>query len=385
MKKQITQIITIAMAVLILFGLTIADFVAQDRKFSQTENRILAQAPKFSLKELFEGEYTSDFETYVTDQFVFRDNWIALKTASDIALGKKDVGGVYLTKDGGLIEKHLPSDIDEAKAENRVTLLSELLERYEKLETFQNFHVMLAPTADNIQTQRLPDYAQYFDQKEYIGQVESVIGQEHLIDVWQTLEANKQDYIYYRTDHHWTTKGAYLAYLEWADRMEVTPVSYDEENKIILSEDFLGTLHSKTNLELRPDVMEAYKVPTDREYQVFYDMTASAKDSIYEEKYLSTKNKYGYFLDDNHGFVQIETGLSNGKTLFVIKDSYANCLVPFLTEHYETICIIDLRYCNMSLYQLIDLAMETYAPEDEYDMLVLYNVIHFIEEFQYRK
>ncbi len=385
MKKRITQWITIFMSVIILLGLTIADLISQDRKYSQTENRILASAPEFSFKELFEGEYTSDFETYVTDQFVFRDQWIALKTASDIALGKKDVGGVYLTKDGGLIEKHLPSDIDSQKAQEKVTLLSELLQYYEEQGSFQNIHVMLAPTADNIQTYRLPDYAQFFDQKTYIAQVTDAVGQEHIIDVWNTLEQHKEEYIYYRTDHHWTTQGAYLAYLEWAAEMGVTPVSFDEQSRVVLSEDFLGTLHSKTNLDLEPDVMEGYKLPEDSSYQVYYDMTPSAKESLYEEKYLDTKNKYGYFLDDNHGFVQIETGLLNGKTLFVIKDSYANCLVPFLTQHYETICIIDLRYCNMSLYQLIELAMETYAPEDEYDMLVLYNVIHFIEEFQYRK
>lgn len=385
MKKQIIQIITIAMGALVVFGLTIADFIAQDRNYSETEKRLLAKMPKFSLEELFLGDYTSDFETYVTDQFVLRDQWIALKTATDIALGKKDVGGVYLTKDGGLIEKHLPSDIDATKAEEKVTLLSEMIEHYQELGTFQNFHVMLVPTADNIQTHRLPDFAQYFDQKAYIDHVEEAIGQEYLVDVWEILEENKQEYIYYLTDHHWTTQGAYLGYLKWADELGVTPVSFEGQTKEVLSNEFLGTLHSKTNLNLKPDVMEGYKLPEDRTYEVYYDLSPSAKDSIYEEKYLSTKNKYGYFIDDNHGFVQIETGISNGKTLFVIKDSYANCLVPFLTEHYETICIIDLRYCNISLYQLIDMAMETYVPGDEYDMLVLYNVIHFIEEFQYRK
>jgi len=385
MKKKITQLITIVMGIVVLLGLTIADFIARDRTFSQTENRILAKAPKFSFEELFKGDYTSDFETYVTDQFVFRDRWIALKTATDILLGKKDVGGVYLTKEGGLIEKHLPSDIDPKKASEKVTLLSELLQYYEESGTFENFHVMLAPTADNIQTYRLPDYAQYFDQKSYIQQVTEAVGEEHMIDVWETLEANKDEYIYYLTDHHWTTQGAYLAYLEWAEKNGVTPVSFGEDDRTVLSEEFLGTLHSKTNLDLKPDTMEAYKVPEEREFQVYYDMLPSAKDSIYEEKHLSTKNKYGYFLDDNHGFVQIETGINNGKTLFIIKDSYANCMVPFLTEHYETICIIDLRYCNMSLYQLIELAMQTYAPEDQYDMLVLYNVIHFIDEFKYWK
>ena len=385
MKKKITQIITILMGAGILLFLTVADFIAQDKKFSETEKRALATLPKFSFEELFKGDYTSDFETYVTDQFVWRDNWIAIKTQADITLGKKDVGGVYLTNDGGLVNKHLPSDIDKKEADKKVTLLSELKSAYDALGTFENFHVMLVPTADNIQTHRLPEFAQYFDQKTYISQVADAIGKENMIDVWDTLQDHSTEYVYYLTDHHWTTFGAYLGYLEWAEKMNVTPVSFKGENRVLLSEDFLGTLHSKTNLDLEPDFMEGYKPSMDGAFEVYYDLMPNAKNSIFEEKYLTTKNKYGYFIDDNHGVVAIQTGLQNGKTLFVLKDSYANCMVPFLTEHYETICILDLRYLNVSIYQMIEMVKQTYAPEGEYDMLVLYNVIHFIDEFQYWK
>lgn len=385
MKKKITQIITILMGAGIVLFLTVADFASQDRTFSETENRVLAKLPKFSFKELFAGDYTSDFETYVTDQFVWRDGWIALKTQADIALGKKDVGGVYLAKDGGLVEKHDPTDIDGAEAEKKVTLLSELITNFRDAGTFQNFHVMLVPTADNIQTHRLPDYAPYFDQKTYIQHVAETLGEEYMIDVWETLSESSSEYIYYRTDHHWTTYGAYLGYLEWAKEMNVTPVSFEGENRVLLSEDFLGTLHSKTNLDLEPDMLETYLPSGEGQFEVYYDMLPSAKDSIFEAKHLDTKNKYGYFMDDNHGVVAIKTGNQNGKTLFVIKDSYANCMVPFLTEHYETICVIDLRYCNVSIYSLVEMLMQTYAPQGEYDMLVLYNVIHFIDEFKYWK
>ena len=117
--------------------------------------------------------------------------------------------------------------------------------------------------------------------------------------------------------------------------------------------------------------------------QVYYDFSEESRDSLYEEKYLETKNKYGYFLDDNHPFIRIETGArspeAEGKKLFVIKDSYANCLIPFLTEHYETVYVLDLRYYRAPLFSLL----EEYGAEGDMDILVLYNVIHFIEEFQY--
>ena len=84
-------------------------------------------------------------------------------------------------------------------------------------------------------------------------------------------------------------------------------------------------------------------------------------------------------MDDNHAFVEIDTSYRNGKTLFVIKDSYANSLIPLLTPHYEKIYMVDLRYYNGRLYDF----MEKYQPENGMDVLVLYNCIHFLEEFQY--
>ena len=111
---------------------------------------------------------------------------------------------------------------------------------------------------------------------------------------------------------------------------------------------------------------------------VTYDLKETT-DSCYEESYLDTKNKYGFFLDDNHGFVEIDTGYYTGKTLFVIKDSYANCFLPLLFPHYEKVYVIDLRYFNGRLFRF----MEKYEPENGMDVLLLYNCIHFLEEFSY--
>lgn len=112
--------------------------------------------------------------------------------------------------------------------------------------------------------------------------------------------------------------------------------------------------------------------------KVTYDLK-DTKDSCYEESYLETRNKYGFFLDDNHALIEIETDYRNGKTLFVIKDSYANCFVPLLIPYYEKIYVMDLRYFNGRLFGF----MERYEPEEGMDVLVLYNCIHFLEDFSY--
>ena len=122
-----------------------------------------------------------------------------------------------------------------------------------------------------------------------------------------------------------------------------------------------------------PQVNSAYRPASGT-----YDFTDTA-DSLYAPDYLDTKNQYGFFLNDNHAFIEIHTGYNPGKTLFVIKDSYANSLIPLLTTHYENIYVVDLRYYNGKLFQL----MEQYEPEQGMDVLVLYDCIHFLEDFKY--
>lgn len=386
--KKINAIITLLLLGGILFGLAVADICTPDRLFSEYENRILSAKPKFSLKKLFDGSYTKDYETYVTDQFVGRDNWIYVKTMTDVLLGKKEINGVYLAEEGMLIEKHETEDINPETVEQRLMLLQRLTQWQEEKGT-GTLRIMLVPTADNILTDKLPDYAPYYPQQEFLEQVKEAAG-SYMIDVTNTLKEHREEPIYYGTDHHWTTRGAYYGYLAWAAAMNMTPTSYNVQT---VATDFLGTLHSKTHWTTAPDTIEAYIPAVLQEtadsaashsgMQVYYDFSEDAKDSLYEAKHLETKNKYGYFLDDNHPFIRIETGTqreeAKGRQLFVIKDSYANCFIPFLTEHYETIYVLDLRYYRAPLFSLL----EEYGAKGDMDILVLYNVIHFIEEFQY--
>ena len=155
-------------------------------------------------------------------------------------------------------------------------------------------------------------------------------------------------------------------------------LNYNPDSMKTVSEDFLGTLYSKVNIEVKPDTIKYFPSTDILPKTVIYDMSVR-KDSYYEAKHLDTMNQYGFFLDDNHPFIEIDTGISNGKTLFLIKDSYANCMVPLMAPQYEKIYVIDLRYMNGQLFPF----MESYEPEEGMDVLVLYNCVHFLEEFKY--
>ena len=251
MKKSITTLVLLGG---LMLGLTIADLCTPDRVFSAYENRVLASKPAFSFQALFTGHFTGDYETYVTDQFTGRDKWISIKTMTDVFLGKKEVNGVYLATDGSLIEKHAPENVEKETEEKRLALLQKLADRQK--EKPGNFWVMLVPTADNILTDKLPAYAAYYNQKEFLDKVTEMIGEDSVINVWDILNTHKDEYIYYKTDHHWTTLGAYYGYLASSEKSDMTNVSYNAET---VSKDFLGTLHSKTNLSVAPDTIEAYK------------------------------------------------------------------------------------------------------------------------------
>lgn len=371
MKEKANAIFTIGFLASIIFIFTIVDFIHSDRIFSETENRLLALKPKFSVRELFFGNYTSDYEKYVTDQFVGRDKWIYLKTTTDVMLQKREINGVYLASEGYLIEQHLPQDYQAEKESEKLALLERMVDEW-------NATVMLVPTADNVLTGKLPSYAPYYDETALLERAAEIAGEQRYVDVYTILREHSRESIYYRTDHHWTSLGAYYGYLAWAETMDVTPYPYNIEGMETASGEFLGTLHSKLNINRPADSLRYFPETMERTPHITYDLSAEA-ESYYEASYLDTKNKYGFFLDDNHALVEIDTGYQTGRTLFVLKDSYANSFIPLLAPHYEKIYVVDLRYYNGRLFGL----MEQYEPETGMDVLILYNCIHFLEEFTF--
>ncbi len=363
---------TVLFFCVIMLTICVADLIQEDIFFSESENRILAEKPEFSVETLLSGEFMEKYELYLNDQFVSRNNWITLKTEIDRLLQKKEINGVYLADDGYLIEQHLDSDFTQETINKKLELLSKLVQQYPQTQ------VMLAPTADNILTDKLPFQAPYFDQRQFLEQVKMTVGEERVIDLFPTLSAHAQEKIYYKTDHHWTSRGAYYAYLEWASKNEFVPAEYSLDTMQAVTNDFTGTLQSKINLPVKGEEIHIFPETLENPVKLKYDLMIET-ESFYEEKYLTGKNKYGYFLDDNHGLIEITTGSKVKKQLFVIKDSYANTMIPLLAPHYEKIYVLDLRYFNGRLFPF----MESLDEYGNMDVLLLYNFVHFIDDFRY--
>ena len=160
-KEKVNAAVTVLLLFAVILVFTIADIAGEDRLYSETENRLLASKPELSAENLIRGSFARDYENYVTDQFVSRDKWISIKTYVDLILQKQEMGGVYLGKDGYLLEQHSPEDYTRETIDKRLQLLKKLVDDWEA-------DVMLVPTADNILTDKMPANAPCFSQEVFL-------------------------------------------------------------------------------------------------------------------------------------------------------------------------------------------------------------------------
>lgn len=362
--------------VVLIFGLFIATLLKKETKFSSSENRVLQTKPDFSVEALFDGSYTADYEKYITDQFVMRDRWISLKVYAEKALLKKEINGVYFGENGYLIQQHSAGDVNQTLVDLNLNRLDQFVNAYkDRLQV----NVLIAPTASSVLKDKVPKYADEYDQDKLLNQIQSVVGADHFINVSDTLKEHKDEYIYYRTDHHWTSLGAYYAYVKWAEAVGEQPYTSEDFNIEPVTDEFLGTTYSKVNIKVEPDTIHLYNLKKPMEYFVTLNKDSNTTlDGLYDLSKLEEKDKYPVFLGGNNAYVDIKTSVKNGKTLLVIKDSYAHTFVPMLANHYERIIMLDYRYLNGSTKAVIE-------EEGVTDALVMYNTMNFVEDKNFIK
>ncbi|GAA0179609.1 DHHW family protein [Clostridium sediminicola] len=355
--------------ILFLLIMVLLNGVRSEKLFSETENRRLEQRPDFSIKALMNGKFTSDFEKYISDQFVFRDFWIEINSKIILYSGKNQNNDVFLGKTGYLIQKFNTPD------------KGEFTERLEAINAFAdkipevNKYFMVVPNSVKVLQEKLPYLAPGDDELYYIDEVKKKIDSDiNFIDVYEKLSSKKNEYIYYKTDHHWTTKGAYYAYQKL---MESVGTTYHDNNYFDIknvTDSFYGSLYSKSGFRnIKPDSIELYIPKVDEGIKVDYLDNEKSEKSLYTMDNLNKKDKYTVFLNGNHPLIKISTNNKNGKKLLLIKDSYANSFVPFLTGHYSEIYLVDLRYYNDDITKII-------KSNDIDDILFLYNAITFFED-----
>ncbi|MEG2044588.1 MAG: DHHW family protein [Clostridia bacterium] len=355
--------------VIILLSLVIASVLIKDKSFSEEENRNLQTVPTFSVDKALSGRFESEAESYANDQFPFRNFFVTTKTTFDVLTGKSQANGVYLGKHDYLLEQFkVPS---EKENERRKQAISE----FSKSHTDLKQYMMIVPNSENILKEYLPNNAQAVDQNKYIedfySQTKSFGIQN--IDVTKTFNENKSENLFYKTDHHWTSEGAYLAFLEAAKTMGISAnINYEKK---VVANDFKGTLSSKSGFRQNvSDSITVFFAEENSPKSVINYLDEQRKTAtFYESVNLDRKDKYTVFLNGNHPQIKITTPTKENRKLLVIKDSYANAFIPFLAPYFREIVVIDPRYFYGDLEELI-------KEEKLTEVLFLYNANTFFED-----
>ncbi len=340
----------------------ILNLILPDKDFSQQENRALQTAPKFSFSSLFSGKFTSAYEDYVTDQFALRDSWISLKARSELTLGKDSNNGVFLCENETLIESFTAPD--NATMDFNIDAVNRLSEN-----SSSEVYFALIPSASEIWNGKLPAGAPNDSQADVIARAYER-SELNNIDILSVLQAHKDEDIFYRTDHHWTTLGAYYGYAAVVSAMGIEPVPLSDYNALTVTDSFYGTTYSSSGFSwVAPDSIITY-VEQGNVKITNYPNGSPAEGRLYDESYLSKKDKYSYFYGGNTPLIEIDTGIDDAPSLLIVRDSYMDSLSPFLFKHFSRICIVDLRYYKVSLQE--------YINENSFDkILVCYSVPNF--------
>lgn len=382
----------IGLFALVLGGISLFTAILPKKEKSENENRYLADFPSAINEKKLETAknpadvwnsvkwkyindrsghaFKDDFETYLSDHIVRREDWVKASNRIQTLSGKKEINGVY-TLDNQMIQTFKEYNADDVN--NSINAMNAFAERFPDKQMF----FMLAPTVQEFCSGKIPSYEGLLSEKTFIDDCYKKLRNISAIDCRSFLASNSDEYIYYRTDHHWTSLGAYYAYQSAAKLLGYTAYGYGSFNIETASSDFRGTLYSKTLDDSIPADNIDYYTLSKNEPKVKMTCINGSEvkeyDSLYVRDFLNEKDKYSSFTGSNVPIVEIETDVDTDKTLLIIKDSYAHSLVPFLSKHYSKITMVDMRYINTSLNDLINL-------DDYSQVLFMYNAVTFAED-----
>ena len=346
-QEQLVGIIFI----LILFLFLIINIIVPNKEKSVQENRMLATKPKFRLISLISGDYDEKFEAYMDDQFVGRDMWRKLKVTVDRICGSRLENGVYIGRNGQLLEQIEVAD------ENHLAANIKAIKSFSESQKKIPVRMMLVPDAANVLNHSLPALAKPEDQTQMFSMVRKDLGDSvEWIDVSTELNKHKTEKIYYKTDHHWTTLGAFYAFQATAPSLGIEGDLSGKYVSHAVSNSFNGMLASKSGVNLGEKEQIDIYVPTEEDTDLIIDYVDEGKrsTSLYDSSKLKEKDQYTVFLGGNSSLLDIRTVSTSTKRLLLVKDSFANSFIPFLTPYYREIVVVDPRYYSGTINDLMD-------------------------------
>lgn len=366
-RNKIGKYIPAVVFLIFIYGMALWFLFSPKTDYSSSEKRYLQKFPDANVEKVLSGEFGSEFETFFADQFPQRNTWVGINAYTTLAEGNNGASGVYNCKNGCLINKPVST---ENNLDKNIAAVADFAKSIDTPTT-----VMLVPSTGYIADDVLPTFHDKYNDDENISKISSTLSKDKISFV-DLRERFKSEYkngsqLYYKTDHHWTTKGAYTGYQELCKALDITPID-DSTLKKDSYPDFYGTTYSSSGFWLTPpDNIEIWSNPNNSSKNISVKITEGANiktsGSMYFTDHLKEDDKYPVFIDGNHALTEITNTNAKNGTVLLIKDSFSHSLAPFLAENYSKVVLVDLRYYKESVSDLVT----TYNPEQ---VVVLYGI-----------
>lgn len=343
--------------VICVFVFMLLNVIVQDKEMSEQQNKMLAQKPKFSLEGVLSGTYMERYENYLKDQFAGSDALQRIQVSLKRLGGSKLENGIYIGKDGQLMDEIVTPD--QATLSENLNAIKLFADANDDL----NIYMILVPDAANILSEKLPRLATTADQDTLIAQVEKQLGDSvRWIDATSVMEQHEKEYIYYRTDRNWTSLGAFYVFTQACETLGIDVGAQSTFVAYPVSTTFNGILSAKSSVGLNEmdDIYIYVQKENAGEVVINYVDEQRKTTSLYDSSKLETRNQYDLFLGGDTSLIDIKTVSTSERRLLLVKDSFANCFVPFLEPYFREIVMVDPRYYGGT----IDEIMDTYRITD---------------------
>lgn len=337
-----------------IFGMAVWFLFNPKSDYSSSEKRYLQQFPDVSVDKVLDGTFGTEFESYFADQFPARSFWVGLNAYYSLDTGNNGANGVYNCGNGYLINKPVSTD---NKLEKNVNAIVKFKNTIDVPVT-----VMFAPSTGYIADDVLPAVHDKYNDDTYFEQISSTLNTNGIsfVDLRKTFKDAyaSGNQLYYKTDHHWTTLGAYTAYEKLCEQLNITPAP-KERFDIKTYGGFYGTTYSTSGFWFtQPDSIQIWDNPENTEKNIKVKISEGTDTdefgSMYFYDHLKEDDKYPVFIDGNHALTEITNSNAKGGTILLVKDSFSHSLAPFLAENYSKIILVDMRYYKMSVSQIVE-------------------------------
>ena len=356
----------------LLLGLAGKEALSHQRTYSPVEKRELQTRPEISITKVLDGRFQKKYESYLRDQFPGRDHWVSFQTDMELFMGKNEIHNVYIGKNHYLLEHYTEKEFDPQQISKNLQALEKFVG---KAKQNADVHVMMVPTKSWVLREKLPAFAPHYKEQKFYDALQQKLEKEDvLISVEPVLDAHKEEEIYYRTDHHWTTQGAFYVFQDAAKTLGIDEDVSGSFVSYTVTDQFIGVLASTSGVGLDEYEQIDIYVPSEGDDDVVVNYVDEGRKttSLYDSSKLETRDKYGVFLGGNTSVVDIKTVSTSQRRLLIVKDSFADCMIPFLISYYREIIVVDADYYQKHVSDLLDKNKIT-------SVLFLYDCNHFVQ------